>query len=117
MIAGGLETVFARGVAHGTPLSARVHVAVGTASVAFRVRFLFELHPVALRVRRTELAVVGQVSGVRQDGRDVLLLSGHQRHQRRRRHQDEYLFTIRVCYNFMSLLLFSIGSFFFPPSH
>lgn len=89
MVAGGLETVLAGRVGDGAPLAVGVHVTVGAASVAFRVRLLFELDAVALRVSGTELAVIGQVSGVGEDG--GVLLGNDKRYRRGERHQDKYL--------------------------
>jgi len=87
MITGGLETVLAGRICNGAPLAVGVHVTVGAASVAFRVRLFFELDAVALRVSGTELSVVGQVSGIGEDG--SVLLGDDKRH-RRQRHQDKY---------------------------
>jgi len=88
VVAGGLETVLAGGVADCTPLAVGVYVTVRAAPVTLSVRFLLELHTVALRVSGAKLTVVGQVPGVSQNG-GVLLGSG-QRH-RRQRHRDKYL--------------------------
>jgi len=83
VIAGGLETVLAGGVADCAPLSVGVHVAVGASSVTRSVRLFLELHTVTLRVSGAELTVVGQVPGVGQYG-GVLRGGGCQRHQRQR---------------------------------
>jgi len=95
VIAGGLETVLAGGVADCAPLAVGVHVTVRASSVTLSVRLFLELHTVTLRVSGTELTVVGQVPGVGQYG-GVLLGGGCQRH-RRQRHGDKYLKSPWVC--------------------
>lgn len=90
MVAGGLETVLAGRVGDGAPLTVGVQIAVRAPPVALGVRLLFELDAVALFVSGTELAVVGQVPGVRYDG-CIAVLAGHQRRRRRQRYEDEYL--------------------------
>jgi len=95
VIAGGLETVLAGGVADCAPLAVGVHVTVRASSVTLSVRLFLELHTVTLRVSGAELTGVGQVPGVGQYGGVLRGSCQRQRHQRQR-HRDKYLQSQRV---------------------